>query len=106
MPHGAPRLRTPDARQNLAGPLVKSRRKELKLTQDALCGRLALITGGQWNPTIFDIYRIESQRRIISDIELLVLSLALECGMYELIGVDPSDPALPSSYLFPNAVSE
>ena len=86
MPRGAPRLRTSDNQQNLCGPHVKARRQAIKLTQDALCARLAHITSGRWNPTIFDIYRIESQRRIISDLELLALSLALECDLYHLVG--------------------
>jgi hypothetical protein len=95
MPHGAPRLRTPDNQQNLAGPQVKARRKELKLTQDGLCGRLALITSGRWNPTVFDVYRIESRRRIVSDLELLALSVALECDVYRLLGVSPDEKAFP-----------
>jgi hypothetical protein len=95
MPHGAPRLRTADDRQNLAGPIVKERRKALKLTQDELCARLATVTGGRWNPTIFDIYRIERQRRIVSDLELLALSLALECSAYDLLGVSANAPAFP-----------
>lgn len=95
MPHGAPRLRATDNRQNLAGPYVKARRREMKLTQDALCGKLALLTGGRWNPTIFDIYRIESGRRIVSDLELLALSLALECSMYQLVGATPEQAVFP-----------
>lgn len=97
MPHGAPRLRTADDRQNLAGPRVKARRKQLTLTQDALCARLAHVTGGRWNPTIFDIYRIESSRRIISDLELLALSIALEWDLYDLIGVSREQPTFPSN---------
>ena len=95
MPHGAPRLRTPDDRQNLCGPHVKARRKELKLTQDGLCAKLALLTSGRWNPTIFDIYRIETGRRIVSDLELLALSLALECSLYQLVGASPEQTAFP-----------
>jgi transcriptional regulator with XRE-family HTH domain len=97
MPRGAPRLRTSDNRQNLIGAQVKNRRGELKLTQDALCARLAAITHGRWNPTIFDIYRIESGRRIVSDLELLALSIALECDMYDLVGASHNAPAFPFS---------
>lgn len=96
MPHGAPRLRTVANKQNLVGPHIKSRRQELGLTQDALCARLALITGGRWNPTIFDVYRIESQRRIVSDLETLALSLALECSVYDLLGTPAETPTFPA----------
>lgn len=96
MPHGAPRLRTADDRQNLCGSRVKALRQQRKLTQDALCARLALITEGQWNPTIFDVYRIESGRRIVSDLELLGISLALECDVYDLLGTSREAPTFPS----------
>lgn len=95
MPHGAPRLRTSDNRQNLVGPHLKARRRELSLTQDALCARLADVTGGRWNPTIFDVYRIESGRRIVSDLELFALSLVLECDVYRLLGVPPEQTTFP-----------
>jgi len=87
MPHGAARLRTPENKQNIAGPHVKERRKRLRLTQDALCGRLAHATGGQWNPTPGDIYRIEAQRRIVADLELVALAQALECDIHDLVGI-------------------
>lgn len=96
MPRGAPRLRTAQEQQNLVGPRVKARRKELVLTQDALCARLARITEGRWNPTIFDVYRVESQRRIVSDLEMLALSLALECSLYDLLGVSSQAPTFPA----------
>ncbi len=86
MPHGAPRLRTPDNKQNIAGPYVRERRQHLRLTQDALCGRLALATNGEWNPAPGDIYRIEAQRRIVGDLELVALAEALECDLYALVG--------------------
>jgi transcriptional regulator with XRE-family HTH domain len=96
MPHGPPRLRTADQRQNLAGPHIKARRQQLNLTQDDLCARLADITGGRWNPSIYDIYRIEAQRRIVSDLEMLALALALECSLYVLIGATPENPTFPA----------
>jgi transcriptional regulator with XRE-family HTH domain len=96
MPRGAPRLRTTLNRQNLAGPYVKALRKLKKITQDALCARLATVTEGKWSPTVFDIYRIESQRRILSDLELLSLALALECDMYDLVGSLRESKTLPT----------
>ena len=95
MPRGAPRLRTPDNKQNLVGARVKARRQALNVTQDALCASLAKITLGRWNPSIFDVYRIETGRRIVSDIELLALSIALRTDIYDLLGTDRSALVLP-----------
>jgi transcriptional regulator with XRE-family HTH domain len=88
MPRGAPRLRKEGGQQNAVGARVKFRRKELKLSQDALCARLALRTSGGWSPTEADIYRIEQHRRIVSDLELVALAAALECDLLWLLGVD------------------
>lgn len=86
MPRGNPRLRTDDGHQNLIGPRVQTRRKELKLTQEALCARLALQTNGQWNPSPGDIYRIQTQSRIVSDLELVALAKVLDCDILWLLG--------------------
>jgi hypothetical protein len=53
--------------------------------------------GGRWNPTIFDLYRIESGRRIVSDLELLALGIALECDLYDLMGVRRDRAAFPGA---------
>jgi transcriptional regulator with XRE-family HTH domain len=88
MPRGAPRLRKNGTQQNAVGTRVRARRKELKLSQDALCARLALRTFGGWSPTEADVYRIERHTRIISDLELIALSAALECDLLWLLGTD------------------
>jgi transcriptional regulator with XRE-family HTH domain len=88
MPRGAPRLRKAGGHQNAVGARVKARRKELKLSQDALCARLALRTSGGWSPTEADIYRIERHTRIISDLELVALCAALECDLLWLLETD------------------
>ncbi len=93
MPRGNPRLRTKEGGQNLIGSQVKARRKELKMTQDALCGRLAHLSGGKWNPTPADIYRIQTQTRIVSDIELLCLACALDLSISDLIAVANTESA-------------
>ena len=80
MPRGPARLRTPDQRQNLCGRQVRLRRKELKLSQPCLCERLTKLTDGQWNPSVYDLCRIEGGRRTVADIELLPLAEALECS--------------------------
>jgi transcriptional regulator with XRE-family HTH domain len=80
MPRGFPRLRSPDKKQNLVGQRVKDRRTFLKLTQDALCARLAQVTNGEWNPGRRDIFRIEDGLRTVIDTEILALSESLECS--------------------------
>lgn len=79
MPRGAPRLRTDKGKLNQLAGRVIARRRELRLGQDDLCGRIAQLTSGMWNPTWRDIQRIERGLRIVSDIELLILARALDC---------------------------
>ena len=74
MARGAPRLRTADGKVNQVAGRVRARRKALKLTQDALCARLALETQGAWNADRMEIYRIETGTRIVSDLEMLALA--------------------------------
>ena len=63
MPRGSPRLRAPNGKMNLVYERVKERRLALKLTQDALCARLADVTEGEWIADRRDIFRIEDGRR-------------------------------------------
>ncbi len=79
MARGRPRLRTDDGKVNQIGERVKERRLALGLTQDAVCARLATYTNGCWNADRMEIYRIEGGERIVSDLEVLALSAALEC---------------------------
>ena len=80
MARGSPRLRTPDGKLNQIASRVRERRATLRLTQDALCARLALNTDGAWNADRMEIYRIETGTRIVSDLEALALAEALECS--------------------------
>ena len=80
MPRGAPRLRAADGTKNLVAARVKQKRLKLKLTQDALNGRLALVTDGEWNPSLQEILHIENGSRLVSDVEVVALAKALECG--------------------------
>lgn len=93
MPRGAPRLRTADDRMNIVGARVRERRKGLQWNQDTLCARIALATGGAWNPEWRDIVRIEGGTRKVSDLELLALAKALECSAAWLLqeAVQPLD---------------
>ena len=93
MPRGAPRLRKNGIQQNAVGTRVRVRRRELKLSQDALCARLALRTFGGWSPTEADIYRIERHTRIISDLELVALAAALECDLFDFFTSPQTDPS-------------
>ena len=91
MARGAPRLRTADGKVNQLASRVRERRTHLKLTQDALCARLALATAGGWNPDRMEIYRIESGTRIVSDLEIIALAEALECQpMWLFLGDKPT----------------
>ena len=80
MPRGSPRLRTDDGKLNRIALRVRQRRQELRLTQDALCGRLAAVTQGGWVADRRDIFRIEDGRRSVHDLEVVALAQALECS--------------------------
>jgi len=80
MPRGAPRIRTIEGKLNQLAGRVSARRHELHLGQEDLCGRIARLTDGMWNPTWRDVQRIERGQRIVSDIELLFLARALDCS--------------------------
>lgn len=96
MPRGSPRLRTTDNKVNQIGPRMRTRRREMRLTQDAMCGRIAAETGGMWNPAWQDISRIENGTRIVSDLEILALAHALACdACWLLLGKAGSLPANP-----------
>lgn len=80
MPRGAPRIRTSDGKLNQLAGRVVTRRRALQLGQEDLCGRIAQVTDGVWNPTWRDVQRIERGQRIVSDIEVLILARALDCS--------------------------
>ncbi len=78
MPRGTPRLRMAD-RMNVIGRRARSRRRELTLKQDQVCGRIAAATSGRWSPGWQDLSRIENGGRIVSDVEVLAIAQALDC---------------------------
>ena len=94
MPRGFPRLRTADGGLNRIGRRVSERRNALGLGQDELCARLATTTGGAWIADRRDIYRIENSRRTVTDLELLALSMALDCDATWLLFGNPLEPIL------------
>lgn len=65
---------------NLVGPRVFARRVALRLTQDAVCARIAGITEAAWNPDRREVFRIENGRRTVTDLELNALAQALDCS--------------------------
>lgn len=77
MPRGSPRIRTEKGQVNAVGERVRQRRRELKLGQDALCGRLAEASEGRWVPDRREIYKMESGTRSVRDLEVLALARAL-----------------------------
>lgn len=79
MPQGGPRLRAEDGQLNRVGGRVRLRRKELKMQQRSLLGRLAFVTGGGWNPTPQEVLRIENGTRTVTDTEVVALAQALDC---------------------------
>lgn len=81
-----------DGGLNRIGRRVAERRAALGMGQDGLCARLAEMTGGAWVADRRDIYRIENSRRTVTDLELLALSLALDCEALWLLFGDPQEP--------------
>jgi transcriptional regulator with XRE-family HTH domain len=97
MATGSPRLRSPDGKLNQVHTRVRERRDTLGITQDALCGRIARLTDGGWNPDRMEVYRIEAGMRIVSDLELLALARALECSAaWLLVGNGPGESPAPT----------
>ena len=98
MPRGSPRIRTPEGKLNQIAERVRQRRAELRLTQDALCARLATATDGAWIADRRDIFRIEDGRRSVHDLEVIALAQALECTACWLLSGGPADaPSAPGS---------
>jgi hypothetical protein len=79
MGRGPQKVRDEHGRMNQISGRMQQRRLELELTQDGLCGRIADVTGGRWNPSRKDVGRCETGTRIVSDIEMLFLAEALAC---------------------------
>ena len=98
MPRGGPRLRTKDGKLNLVGERVQQRRQTLKLEQDELCALIATATSGEWNPGWQDISRIENGARLVTDLEVVVLAMALECDSAWLLTGLRSELVLEGNY--------
>ncbi len=89
MPAPASRLKTENGEYNQIGERLKARRRLLKLTQEDMCGRVALITNGVWNPDFREMSRLENGGRMVSDLEIICLAKVLDCSpCYLLMGSD------------------
>ena len=80
MPKGEIRLRTAEGHLNQLADRMRMRRRSLKMTQEAFCGRIASVSEGLWVPARMDVVRIENGGRIVSDLEILTLAKALACS--------------------------
>ena len=77
--------KTPDGRNNICGNKIASTRKEMKLSQRALADKLQ-IEGLDIDKNA--IQRIESGKRFVTDIELLIISRTLNITIEELLTPD------------------
>lgn len=77
--------KTPDGRNNICGNKIASIRKEMKLSQRELADKLQ-IEGLDIDKNA--IQRIESGKRFVTDIELLIISRTLNITIEELLTPD------------------
>ena len=94
MPHGPPRIRLADGNMNIIGQRLKSRRKVSGITQEQLCGRVASVSEGSWNPSRYDVRRIEAGTRTVSDVELIALAAGVECSVSLLLYGTEEEPSI------------
>jgi transcriptional regulator with XRE-family HTH domain len=98
MPRGPARLRTDDQKKNQIGDRMRELREAADLTQDAISGQIAEATRGQWAPDLHEIYRIESGRRSVTTLELVVISDVLKCdACWLLFGTKSVDKQQPGA---------
>ncbi len=76
--------KTKDNKNNICGVQIGAYRRAMKLSQRALADKLQLI-GLDVDKNA--IQRMESGQRFITDIELVYLSQALNCGILDLFCV-------------------
>ena len=82
--------------RNVSGPKIKHRRSQLQWTQQRLANEIADASKGEWVPTQPDVRRVEGQRRILADRDLIHVSVALRCTAAWLLSeVDAPEPEFP-----------
>ena len=77
--------KTPDGRNNICGNKIASIRKEMKLSQRALADKLQ-IEGLDIDKNA--VQRIETGKRFVTDIEIVIISKALNITVEELLTPD------------------
>ena len=77
--------KTPDGRNNICGNKIASIRKEMKLSQRALADKLQ-IEGLDIDKNA--VQRIEAGKRFVTDIEIVIISKALNITVEELLMPD------------------
>ncbi len=77
--------KTPDGRNNICGNKIASIRKEMKLSQRALADKLQ-IEGLDIDKNA--VQRIESGKRFVTDIEIVIISRTLNITIEELLTPD------------------
>ena len=77
--------KTPDGRNNICGNKIASIRKEMKLSQRALADKLQ-IEGLDIDKNA--VQRIESGKRFVTDIEIVIISRTLNRTIEELLTPD------------------
>jgi len=50
------------------------------MKQEELCGQIAYLTEGAWNPDFKELSRLELGRRMVTDLEILVLARTVKCS--------------------------
>lgn len=82
--------------RNVSGPKIKNRRAQLQWTQQRLADEIADASKGEWIPTQPDVRRVEGQRRILADRDLIHVAVALHCTAAWLLSeVDAQEPGFP-----------
>ena len=77
--------KTPDGRNNICGRKIASIRKELNISQRALADKLQ-IEGLDIDKNA--VQRIEAGKRFVTDIEIVIISKALNITVEELLMPD------------------
>lgn len=69
---------------NIIGQNLKKYRTELKISQEQLCNKLSLL-----GITLYknDIYRIENNKRVVKDFELLGIAKSLNVKIEDLFDI-------------------
>ena len=71
--------------RNISGPTIKKLREAHELSQQAVIGKLAAYGV---NMSTASLSKIETQKRGVSDVELLAFSMVLKVSVESLLNID------------------